>query len=148
MRHTFDLTDETRKVMNGHVVRISEEANVSDKYIHAILAGTEKDPFAPFEFYYAAEVRAGAPVCHYDNKLAAIRARYEKQVPLSTAIECLTQKIQSDADGTEQWVYALRDGTIEAHEAERLQMAIDKERSILDLLETHLQFKRDLKAVK
>ena len=77
-RHTFELSDETIKVFNGAAKAIAEEADVSDKYVHAILAGTETDPFAPFQFYYAAAVRAGKDVSPYDNRLAIIRSKYEK----------------------------------------------------------------------
>lgn len=76
-RHTFRLTDETIKVFNGCAKLVAEEADVSDKYIHAILAGTETDPFAPFQFYYAAAARAGCDVSHYDNRLAIIRSKYK-----------------------------------------------------------------------
>jgi hypothetical protein len=146
-RHTYELTDETRKVMSGNVPRIAEEAEVSDKYLHGILAGTETDPFAPFVHYYASSARAGAPICYWDNKLAAIRARYEKQIPNKSLIQCLTEKIESDADTSAKMVDALRDGFIDAGEADRIQAAINKERQTLDLLETHVQFKRELKAV-
>jgi hypothetical protein len=77
-RHNFRLTDETIKVFNGSAKVIAEEADVSDKYIHAILAGSETDPFAPFQFYYAAAVRAGKDVSPYDNRLALIRAKYDR----------------------------------------------------------------------
>lgn len=147
-RHTYDLTDQTRKVLSGNVARVAEEMDVSDKYLHAILADDKTDPFSTFVHLYAAAVRAGAPVCHYDTKLAGIRARYEKQVPLKTEIECLTDKISSDADTTAQLVDALKDGVIDAREVERIQQAIDKERSTLDLLEIHLQFKQELKIAR
>jgi hypothetical protein len=147
MRHTHELTDETRKVMSGHVKLIALEADISDKHIYGILAGTNTDPFAPFEYYYAAEVRAGAPVCHYDNKLAAIRTRYEKQQPTKPVTACLTDQLNAGAELATGFIEALRDGKIDAHEAERLHPSIDKMRSILDLLETHIQFRRDLKAV-
>src|SRR6059058_2727525 len=98
MRHDYDLTNETRKVFSGNVPRIAEEANVSDKYIHGILAGSQTDPFAPFVHYYAASVRAGADIDRWDNKLATIRARYEKQMPKKPVIECLTDKLNEDAD--------------------------------------------------
>lgn len=147
MRHTYDLTDETRKVISGNITRTAEEMNVSDKFLYGILSGDKTDPFAPFEHLYAACKRAGNPTCHYRNKLDAIDARYEKQVPLKTEVECLTEKIHSNAESSSQMVEALKDGIIDSHEAEKLQRAIDKERSILDLLEIHLQFKRDLKVV-
>jgi hypothetical protein len=147
MRHHYDLTDETRKVMSGNVSRIAEEANVSDKYIHGILAGTETDPFAPFEHYYAASVRVGAAVSHYDNKLAAIRARYEKAKPKKPVVECLTDQLNDGAQLATNLIEALHDGEIDMREAETIQPIIDKARSTLDLLETHLQFRRDLKVV-
>lgn len=147
MRHIYELTDETRKVLSGNVRRVAEEMHVSDQYLHAIMANSETDVFAKFEHLYAAATRAGAPVCHWDHKLAAIHARYEKQQPSKTAIQCLTDKITTDAETTSRLVDALQDGVIDAREAESIQAAIDKERATLDLLETHLQFRVELKAV-
>lgn len=141
MRHTFDTTKQTIKVLTGHQAEIAEEANVSDKYLYAILAGTETDFFAPFEHYYSACVRAGAPVCHYDNRLAAIRARYEKLAPVKTEFECLSEKINANADTTSRMVDALRDGQINEVEAEKILNAIEKERNVLDIIETMMQFK-------
>jgi hypothetical protein len=147
MRHQHELTDETRRVLSGNVQAIADEMHVSPQYLHAILAGSETDAFAKFEHQYAGAVRAGAPVCHWDHKLATIRARYEKQQPLKTAVQCLTEKITTDADTTSKLVDALQDGKIDGREAEKIQAAIDRERSTLDLLELHLQFKTELKAV-
>lgn len=147
MRHRYELSNESRKVLTSHVGRVAEEMEVADKYLYAILAGDKTDPFAMFAHLYAAAVRAGAPVCHFDHKLEAIRARYEKSVPLKNVIQCLTEKICADADTNIQMIEALKDGQIDAREAENLQQAVDKERSTLELLEVHLQFKRDLKSV-
>lgn len=145
MRHDYDLTNETRQILSGNVIDTAAEMNVADKYLYAILAGTQTDPFAKFEHLYAASVRAGGRVGLWDNKLAAIRARYEKEPPCKSPIECLTEKISSDADTTSKLVDALKDGEIDAREAEKIQAAIDKERSTLDMLEIHLQFKRELR---
>lgn len=59
--------------MHDHRDRVAEEMDVSDRYIRAILAGTETDPFAKFLELYRACVRAGAPVRHWDDRLAEIR---------------------------------------------------------------------------
>src|SRR5690606_20468810 len=53
-----------------------EEAAVSDKYIYGVLAGTQTDWFALFAHYYAAAVRAGCDVSHWDTELERIRAKY------------------------------------------------------------------------
>lgn len=94
-RHNFRLTEETIKVFNGGAKDIAEEADVSNKYIHAILAGTETDPFAPFQFYYAAAVRAGKDVSHYDNRLAIIRSKYQTSERLCHRVE--TAKLGTEA---------------------------------------------------
>lgn len=94
-RHNFSLTDETRKVFNGSAKDIAEEADVKDKYIYAILAGTETDPFAPFQFYYAAAVRAGKDVSPYDNRLAIIRSKYQSHERLDHRQE--TAKLGKEA---------------------------------------------------
>jgi hypothetical protein len=147
MRHTFELTDETRKVLSGNVGRTAEEAHVSDKYLYGILAGTQTDPFAPFEHLYAAAVRAGNPVSLYDSKLAAIRARNEKPQPSKPIVQCLTEKLHEDTELATQLIEAMRDGEITADEAEQINPAIDRARSILDLLETHIQFKRNVRVM-
>jgi hypothetical protein len=147
MRHSYDLTDETRKVLTNRVNGIADEMDVSDKYLYAILSGDKTDPFGPFAHLYAGAARHGAPTELWRHKLDAIDARYTKQAPKKTEIECLTDKINANADTTSQLVEALSDGVIDSQEAERIQKAIDKERSTLDLLEAHLQFKVELKAV-
>lgn len=45
-RHTYELTSQTIKVVNGHAGDLAEEMHVNDKHIYAILAGTYTDPFA------------------------------------------------------------------------------------------------------
>lgn len=72
-RHTYHLQSETIKVMSPHVEGVAAEMDVSDRYIRSILAGTETDPFAKFLELYRACVRAGAPVRHWDERLAEIR---------------------------------------------------------------------------
>ena len=141
MRETYTTSDETRKVLTGHVKPIAFEMDKSDKYIYAILADTEPDRFAQFQSLYAAAVRAGAPVCHWDLWFEAVKAKYAKTVPLQTAIECLAEKITNDADTTAKMVDALKDGVIDQKEAIQIQKAIDKERQNLDLLEAHLHYK-------
>lgn len=93
-RHNFRLTDETIKVFNGSAKAIADEADVSDKYIHAILAGKETDPFAPFRFYYEAAARAGKDVTPYDNRLALIRSKYQPADKLDCKEE--TAKLSSE----------------------------------------------------
>ena len=146
MRHDYSLSDETRKVLTSHVGRIADEMDVSDKHLYAILAGTKTDPFAMLVHMYAAAARAGAPVCYWRHKLDAIDARYEKQMPLKTELECLMDKFSLDADLSTKLTDCLKDGVIDDHEAERLQSAIDKAKANLDLLEVRLQFRREIPA--
>lgn len=146
MRHDYELTDETRKTLSGNVQDIADEMHVSDKYLYGMLAGTKTDPFALFEPLYDATLAAGRSTCHWDNKLKARRAKRQKDMPRKSEIECLTDKILLDADTTAKLVDALHDGVIDAREAERIQMAIAKERQNLEVLETHLGLKRDLES--
>lgn len=136
MRETYSLSTETIKVLKGHESAIADEWNKSAQYVYAILAGTEPDRFARFLGLYAAAVRAGAPVCHWDDKFAAVRARYEKQhARRQTVAECLTEKIGRDAETTARLVDALRDGRVDEDEALRLHALIRLEREVLDELE-------------
>lgn len=72
-RHIYNLQSESIKVISGHVQEIADEMDVSARYIRSILQGTETDPFAKFLELYRAAVRAGAPVRHWDDRLAEIR---------------------------------------------------------------------------
>lgn len=140
MRQTYRLSDETRAVLTDYVKPISEEMNKSDKYIYAFLSESQTDLFAKFLPLYAAAVRAGAPVCHWDNRLAGIRARYEKINPGKNPAECLTEKIHIHAETTARLVEALSDGKLDEREIKQLRLDIEKERKNLNLLEMILNF--------
>lgn len=87
MRHRYDLTTETSKVINGSAQKIAEEMDVADKYIYRIQGGTETDPFAKFVVLFAASVRAGCDVGHWLRRLDAIRAKYYRMEPQSVERE-------------------------------------------------------------
>ena len=80
-RHNYPLTRETVKVLNGSAQAVAEEMSVSPTAIYNILESNTTDPFSKFEFMYAAAVRAGCDVSHWDNRLAVIRAKNKKQKP-------------------------------------------------------------------
>lgn len=75
-RHSYSLSDETIRVLSGKVQPVAEEWDVIDKHVYAILAGTYTDPFAVFHAMYAAAIRAGCDVSHWDEKLKATRSKY------------------------------------------------------------------------
>jgi len=81
VRHIYELQPETIKTINGCAQKVAEELDVSDKYVYAILAGTQTDPFAKFKVLYAAAVRAGCDVSHWLRSLDAIRAKYYRMEP-------------------------------------------------------------------
>lgn len=88
MRHTYELTTETIKVLTGNVQSVAQEYGCTDKHLYAILAGTQTDPFAVMEWLYAAAVKAGCDVQPWDDKLRAIRRRYLfPDESLSAAVE-------------------------------------------------------------
>jgi hypothetical protein len=142
MRHEYELTDATRKTLTHNVPAIAEEMRVSDKYLYAILSGDKTDPFAPFEHLYDSTARAGQSRCHWRLRLDAIDAKHDKKNPSATPIDCLTQKITTDADTTQKLVAALKDGRISDAEAEAILQAVQKERGVLDLIETVIHFRR------
>jgi hypothetical protein len=133
-RHNYPLTPETIKVLSGFQAAIAEEAGVSASYVYGITEQKHTDFFAVLVHFYAAAKRAGANTCHWRNKLDAIDARYEKTVPLRV-----------NAEASSKLLEALKDGVIDPYEAEALQRLVDKERAILELVELHLQLKRDLR---
>jgi hypothetical protein len=144
-RHNYPLTTETIKVLTGFQAAIAEEAGVSASYVYGITEQKHTDPFAVLVHFYAAAKRAGANTCHWRNKLDAIDARYEKATPLKDEVECLTEKIRVNAEASSKLLEALKDGVIDPYEAEALQRLVDKERALLELVELHLQLKRDLR---
>lgn len=147
MRHHHDLTDETRKTLANNCQRLAESANVSDKYMYGIMADTNTDPFAVFlSILYRPAVKAGISTVHWDARLSEIRAAGRSS--RKSSVECLTEKIQRDADTTAKMVDALRDGRIDERERRAIQEAIERERQNLDLLETVLGCKAELKAVR
>lgn len=130
-RHTFELTEETIKVFNGSAKAIAEEADVSNKYIHGILAGTESDPFSAFQFYYAAAVRAGRDVSPYDNRLAIIRAKYQTDEDLCHKAE--TAKLGKETSDVASVV--LTDAPLYAQLVEATQARDQAERTVKAILE-------------
>ena len=88
MRHTYETSTESIKVLKGHEQLVAEELDLnSGRYIYAILAGTETDPFSKFQALYAAAVRAGCPTRFWDERLEATRLRNERHRPLNSVTE-------------------------------------------------------------
>jgi hypothetical protein len=141
MREIYPLTTETLKVLTGHVSSIAEEMHKTPQYIHGILSGKEQDRFAQFVPVYAAAKRAGAPVCHWRNKLDAIDARYDAKSPVKQAVECLLEKIHTDSETTANLVEALKDGELDERECQKLLADIEKNRANDDLLEEYAKFR-------
>lgn len=96
-RRDYELTTQTVKVMNGSAKNVAEEMDVSDKYIYAILAGTETDPFSKFQVLYAAAVRAGCDVSHWENRLESIKEKY-RGTPFKCVDTITSQFVKESAD--------------------------------------------------
>lgn len=138
-RSAYGLTDETRKVINGSAKAIADEIGWSDKTVYKITYDEMPDPFAYFKAFYAGCVRAGVDVSHYDVTLSEIKARYTAGKK-GSEIECLADKIATNADTTHEMVSALRDGEIAEAELMKIRTAIQKERDALDVLDITLGF--------
>lgn len=143
MRVIYSLTDQTRKVFAFGVAAIAEEMSVAAQYLHAVLSGTETDIFAKFERLYAACVRAGAPVCHWDNRLREIRAKYQPK-DLARPVECLAEKIRTDALTTGRILEALKNGKIDDREVPGLLEAIEGERKVLEQIEEMIAYRNEV----
>ena len=77
MRHTFELSAETRKVINnGNVEQIADAMQVTDKYIYRIRSGDETDPFAKFMALFQGVLAAGFSVTPWITKLRMIEEHY------------------------------------------------------------------------
>lgn len=95
MRHTYSLQPETIKALKTREKDVADEMNVCDRYIYAILGGSETDPFAKFVELYAAAKRAGCEVRHWDERLAAVRDRYK--TPEQLCIEAEAAKYAKES---------------------------------------------------
>lgn len=91
-RHTYQLQVETIKVLSDHKSCIAEKLDVSERYIRAVLAGTETDAFAKFLEIYRAAVRSGAPVHHWDDRLAEERELNRVDLCLKTEAKAFTKE--------------------------------------------------------
>lgn len=80
MRHTYDLTTETIKVINGHAQQVAEEAGYSASYVYGVTEAKVTDPFAVFVHWYAAACRAGCNITPWITRLKLIEEKYR---PLS-----------------------------------------------------------------
>ncbi len=77
MKENF-LTDETAAVFKPAVKKIADEYGCTPSFIYKILEHEKNDPFQPWLEWYSACVRAGADVSHWDNRLALVRAKYNR----------------------------------------------------------------------
>jgi hypothetical protein len=137
MRHTYELSTETIKVLNGSATKVAEEMHVDPSYLHQILGKTQTDPFAKFVFLFDAAVRVGLDVSPWLNRLEATVARY-RPAQTHSPFECLARKIDTDAATTRRIVTSLEDGEITDAEICRIQTSIRAERKVLDELELGL----------
>ena len=75
-RKIHTLSDETINVVNGKASKVADEYDCTSQFIHAILSGTETDPFAKFVPFYSAAKRAGCDTSPWRNRLDAIDHKY------------------------------------------------------------------------
>ncbi len=143
-RDTYELSDETRKVLSHNPQMIAEEMGKHPSHVYDYLEMRQTDIFAKFLPLYNASVRAGAPVCHWDNRLAASRSRYEKIFPTKTTLECLKDKLAAQNQTIIKLYEVLEDGKLSETEIRGLQELINKEMQELLKMNTHLVFELGL----
>jgi hypothetical protein len=144
MRHTYSLTKETLKTFTGHVAEIAEEADVTPQQIHGILAGVNTDPFAAFEHYYKAVCRAHKATSRWDDRLAAIRARYVPKGPPVSIGQCLLDKLTTDAQTSSKLAEAIQDGQVTEQEASQILGLVRAERDVLNRIEAEMLTKFEI----
>lgn len=128
--------------MEGNIKDIAAEMNVSTQYLYAILAGTETDSFAVFEYFFRSACNAPkASVDPWLNKLNSIAAAKNK-IPIAehseSATEELLRKIKTDAATTEQFCAAISDGVLTERECHELLAGVARYRQTADRLESLL----------
>lgn len=143
MREIYSLTPATEKVLTDNIKQIAFEMDCSDKYLYAMLSEDKTDVYAPFRRLYMAAVRAGAGVCHYDNDMAAIRSRYEKNgVPARETNDCIIEKIQSGSALITKAFETLADGELCERDISELMPLIEREKENLERIEMSLAFRK------
>lgn len=136
MRHTYSLTDETRKVISGKVQAVADEWDVSDKAVYAILTEAQTDPYSKFRAMFKAALRAGCDVQLYVDDLRGIVERTGTRRDVHASLQ---RKVQYGAELVAETVESLRDGTIDAREAARILAAARRARKAVKELEAHAQ---------
>jgi hypothetical protein len=134
MREQYTLSNETRAVLTDNVKAIASEMDVSTTYIYSFLSNDMTDPFAKFLRLYTACVKAGVDVTPWMASLSSIKA----QAVEMDIQDALAEKINCDASTTCKIVRASRDGEIDHREAELIRRDLEKERAILDVIDSNL----------
>lgn len=117
MRRTYQLTDETFKVLSNHLSPIAREMECDVSYINKIKNGNEIDRYAPFRELFRSGANAGAPVEIWLHDLTAIYIRSRKSDLCASQLAAqLLEKIQADSESTAQLVDAIADGHLDKRE--------------------------------
>lgn len=141
-REIYELSDETRKVLSHNPQAIADEMGKHPSYIYDFLEMRQTDIFAKFVPLYNASIRAGAPFCYWDNRLASSRARYEKIYPVKNTIECFKDKLNAHHETITKVYEAMADGNITEDEIAEIQPLLEKEIAELTRLNLQLNFQR------
>ena len=141
-REIYELTDETRLVLSHNPQAIAEEMGKHHSFIYDFLEMRKTDVFAQFLPIYNATIRAGAPFCHWDNRMEASRLRYMKVYARHTTFECLREKLSAHNETILKLYEALDDGELSDSEIRTIQGLIQKEIEELMRLNEQLNLQR------
>jgi hypothetical protein len=141
-RDFYSLSDETRLVLSHNPEKISEEMGKHKSFAYDFLEMRRTDPFAILLPIYNASIRTGAPYCHWDNRMAASRSRYEQIYPKANTVQCLKDKLKAHNETILKFYEAIEDGQLTDREIADIQALIADEIEELTRLNLQLSFQR------
>lgn len=141
-REIYELSDETRLVLSHKPEAIAEEMGKHKSFVYDFLEFRATDPFAKLLPIYNAAIRVGAPYCHWDNRMEASRARYEKIYPSKNTVQCLKEKLEAHNRTILKFYEAIEDGHLNDREIADIQALVNKEIAKLTRLNLQLSAQR------
>ena len=139
MRHKYELSEETIKVLTGNISPVAAEMGVSDNYIYAVLAGTETDRFAAFEHLFISACNVPtARVEIWLDKLTAIYRAKRKAITnqVTTTAAFLQKKLKADAHSSAQLAAAITDGILDESECHAILACLAKNEEVIENLKS------------
>jgi hypothetical protein len=135
-RENYPLSDETFKVLSGHIQEFAAEADKDVSYFNKIKNGVEKDPYSHFRALFRIGCRTGAPVDIWLQDLQGIYVRSRRlHVPLSELSEKILEKVETDSDALHEILAAIKDRQLTKAERHSILAKLARNKETNDAIE-------------